>query len=470
MRKILLFITILLTSFNLFSQSTTYRESTRYETEDRFEKWEKILLQANACHSFLFKVEVFYKEIKVKSGTLRTYKYKYVITNKSNYAIDFHWKWNFGNNSGGSLGIFRPGTIRTDVTLETTENNPTLTLYNLKFEFNKAQQRKYSVPSLSRTLKCNDRGVDIIKEYREKKNTKQIAHLKKKINSLSKSTTNLKEKIKLYKQLERLDSDSFNSVSYRNKIREIEKELSKLKKSKKKDSFWDDDVKNEEKKSDNFWTEKKSSKKNNKTNFWESDRLKVEVQKPINNSTSSNNVVDFEAKYNVFSDAFKGYLEYNGINQRVTPVNGKFRGKLVLKSGINYVTFKIKSSHNIIFTKKFKVNYSGKPVKLRATLTWDGYADIDLYLKDAKGNTCSYSNKNTSLATLDVDNRRAYGPENISVEKIISGEYEVYIKNFSKKSGIRATVYIFLDEKLYTTKSHTFNGYSNTKSISTLKL
>ena len=260
----------------------------------------------------------------------------------------------------------------------------------------------------------------------------------------------------------------YQLINIANKYLKYKKEGKK--KEKKKDDFWEDDEKTKTKKKDDFWEEDSTTKKDKNDDFWNEDRLKVDVQRPINNSVSAKNVVAFEAEYNVFSNAFKGYLEYNGINQRVTPVNGKFRGKMVLKAGINEVTFKIKSSDNTIFSKKFKVTYSGKPVKLRTTLVWDGYADIDLYLKDAKGDVCSYGNKKTSLAVLDVDNTKAYGPENISVEKIISGEYKIYIQNFSKKSGAKATVYIFLDEKLHTTKTHTFNGYNHTKTISTLKL
>ena len=307
----------------------------------------------------------------------------------------------------------------------------------------------------------------LVKNYTKPKFKNLSTEKKKNANNTFKRAYLNANKLSLKAKIVKIDW-GYQLINIANKYLKYKKQGKKLKK--KKDDFWEDEKKTDNKDSDDFWAEGKSSKKNKDKNFWKSDRLKVEVQRPINNSVSSNNVVDFQAKYNIFSDAFRGYLEYNGITQRVVPSNGVFRGKLVLKAGINYITFKIKSTDNTIFSKNFTVTYSGKPVKLRTTLTWDGYADIDLYLKDPNGEICSFSKKNTSLANLDVDNTKAYGPENISVEKIISGAYEIYIKNYSKKSGIRATVYIFIDEKLYTTKSHTFDGYSNTKAISKLKL
>lgn len=196
--------------------------------------------------------------------------------------------------------------------------------------------------------------------------------------------------------------------------------------------------------------------------FWKEDRLEVNIIAPKDGSSSKNNVVNFNAKYNILSDGFEGYLEYNGVLQRVVPTNGNFRGKIVLKSGENNVKFTIKSGDTEIYQESLKVNYTGKPVKLRATLTWDGYADIDLHLIDANNRECSYKNPNTDLAQLDVDNQKAYGPENISVEKVIEGDYIISIVNFAKGVNNTATVYIYINEQLDSVHEHTFT-YKNEK-------
>lgn len=225
--------------------------------------------------------------------------------------------------------------------------------------------------------------------------------------------------------------------------------------------------------SDGFWEEintTDSDANNSQTDedFWDGDRLEVDVSKPQSNSSFDKNVIDFSASFNIHSDAFEGYLQYNGVNQRVVPTNGSFNGKIVLKSGQNDITFLIKSGSSIIYTKRISVTYTGRPVKLRATLTWDGYADIDLYLKDANGSTCNYQNKRTSLANLDVDNTNAYGPENISIESVIPGDYEIYIKNYSNTDGINASVYLYVNEHLESVTKHRFQSGNKHFSIKTI--
>jgi|GEM_PF-1680484 len=232
----------------------------------------------------------------------------------------------------------------------------------------------------------------------------------------------------------------------------------------------DDEEKNKEEGSDDFWED--GSENGNDTpygdDFWDKDRIDVEINEPAQNSTFDKNVIDFSASYNIKNEGYAGYLEYNGVNQRLNPTNGKFKGKVVLKSGRNDIKFTIKNGSSPVYSKDFSVNYSGKPVKLRATLTWDGHADIDLHLKDPTGQTCNYQNKNTRLASLDVDNTSAYGPENISVESVTSGRYKVFIRNYSKTPGITATVYLYVNEQLESVTNHRFISGSNDFTIKTL--
>ena len=228
----------------------------------------------------------------------------------------------------------------------------------------------------------------------------------------------------------------------------------------------------EEEQEDDFWDDSSLTEAGGAEiaadDFWEKDRISVEVSEPAENESFDSNVIDFSASFNIQDEGYEGYLEYNGVNQRLQPTNGRFNGKIVLKSGRNNILFSIKNASNIVYSKRINVVYTGEPVKLRATLTWDGQADIDLYLDDANNATCSYNHKNTSLASLDVDNTTAYGPENISVESITSGSYKVYIHNYSGTAGITATVYLYVNEELESVTNHTFSGENSFFTIKTL--
>ena len=63
--------------------------------------------------------------------------------------------------------------------------------------------------------------------------------------------------------------------------------------------------------------------------------------------------------------------------------------------------------------------------------------------------------------TLDVDNTKGYGPENISVyvDEESRGHdnlFEISVQNYSKGNGTTATVYIFINDKLTKQESYTF--------------
>ena len=242
----------------------------------------------------------------------------------------------------------------------------------------------------------------------------------------------------------------------REKKEEEEEEEEEEESEKDEDDFWSDEDTVGEDDSD-FWDSDGEHQEVTDDDFWSSDRLQVDVIAPRNGSTSQTNVIDFAAKYNIQSDGFTGVVLYNGIEQQLLPSDGQFRGKLVLKAGTNNIRFQIRHGETILNDQQVVVNYTGKPVKLRSTLTWNGHADIDLHLTHPNNGHCYHGNKNTGLAVLDVDNTQAYGPENISVEHMISGEYTISVVNYSNTPGIKATIYIFLDERLHTTKDIYFD-------------
>ncbi len=253
-------------------------------------------------------------------------------------------------------------------------------------------------------------------------------------------------------------------------MREIDAIAKEFKKRENGEEESDESEEDSEGNSDDFWEEDSNASNDNQygDDFWDKDRIEVDIKKPARNSTFDKNVIEFAASYNIQDEGYAGYLEYNGVNQRLNPSNGEFKGKVVLKSGRNDIKFTIKNGTALVYSSDFSVNYSGKPVKLRATLTWDGHADIDLHLKDPNGQTCNYQNKNTSLASLDVDNTSAYGPENISVESVTPGRYKVFIRNYSKTPGITATVYLYVNEQLESVTNHRFTSGNNDFTIKTL--
>jgi len=73
------------------------------------------------------------------------------------------------------------------------------------------------------------------------------------------------------------------------------------------------------------------------------------------------------------------------------------------------------------------------PMALRATLTWNtNGTDVDFWITDPNGEKCYYGNRTTASGlTLDTDDTNGYGPENITTESIIPGDYLVQVHYYS---------------------------------------
>jgi len=170
------------------------------------------------------------------------------------------------------------------------------------------------------------------------------------------------------------------------------------------------------------------------------------------------------------SGSIKGYnvsevvIDGMGYSQNISlDAKGRFYGKVVLRAGENTIKLRAKNSN-----KTISIKLDREPVELRATLVWDGSGDIDLYMTH-NGSTCSYTNKNTSGMTLDVDNTSSYGPENIYVKEA-SGSYAISVRNYSGATGRTATIYIFKNETLLETKDVTFSHSKEDIHIKTVKI
>ncbi len=82
-----------------------------------------------------------------------------------------------------------------------------------------------------------------------------------------------------------------------------------------------------------------------------------------------------------------------------------------------------------------KAETFGQKGKLKVTLLWNYYADVDLHVIEPDGNEIYYSNQ-TNASTggaLDVDNTRggANSAENIYWENPPKGEYKIFVEYFS---------------------------------------
>lgn len=94
--------------------------------------------------------------------------------------------------------------------------------------------------------------------------------------------------------------------------------------------------------------------------------------------------------------------------------------------------------------------------KLKITLMWDFYGDIDLHVKEPSGNTIKYNNKvSSSGGRLDIDKTTGGRGtvENIYWQRTPpSGEYKVYLNFYSKvskqPSSGRCRVYVYVDGEL----------------------
>jgi uncharacterized protein YfaP (DUF2135 family) len=146
-----------------------------------------------------------------------------------------------------------------------------------------------------------------------------------------------------------------------------------------------------------------------------------------------------------------------GMKQSVSiDQSGTFSTKVILSRGLNWLRLLVKSEGRQ-YVRSIKVLYNGPIIKLRATLTWDSTADLDLHTR-GEGSHCSHSLRMAGHMKLDVDDTSGYGPENISVNSRAKGIYRVSVKNYSNGIGTKATVHIFLNGRRLETKSHTFQS------------
>ncbi|GAB4326860.1 MAG: hypothetical protein Kow0037_00040 [Calditrichia bacterium] len=150
--------------------------------------------------------------------------------------------------------------------------------------------------------------------------------------------------------------------------------------------------------------------------------------------------------------------------QEIRPdFSGIFMSTAILTRRTNTITFTVLDTLTGR-TASFQqtVQFTGEFPALRASLSWDGYGDLDLHMMAPDSSECYYLNPNIGGMVLDVDNTSGFGPENISVIAPQTGQYTVSVVNFGQVTGLTATVNIYrwnpnLDrEDLIDTQTHFF--------------
>ncbi len=143
--------------------------------------------------------------------------------------------------------------------------------------------------------------------------------------------------------------------------------------------------------------------------------------------------------------------------------DGSFSTNAVLASGDNLLALVLVDpaagdTAGAVLARR-TIMYSGRPTRLRVTLTWDtSGSDIDLHVSSPGGHTVNYRNKSAGYLRLNVDNTNGYGPENISTEQAESGSYAISVVNFARGAGTTATLHIYKNERLERRDSHLFTA------------
>jgi len=79
-------------------------------------------------------------------------------------------------------------------------------------------------------------------------------------------------------------------------------------------------------------------------------------------------------------------------------------------------------------------------------LKWDGAGDVDLHVFEPNGSHVYFASKIGTSGALDLDNRRAFGPEHYFAScdktKLQTGKYQIKIANYKGAKNRKATVWL----------------------------
>jgi len=113
-----------------------------------------------------------------------------------------------------------------------------------------------------------------------------------------------------------------------------------------------------------------------------------------------------------------------------TNINARSAGiEEVVVTEINHLIAQNSSLNSSVIDKNI---LKAMPVDIRVVINWNmNNTDIDLHVKDPRGETCFYGNKATAIGgRISTDNTQGYGPEQFMLKKALQGKYEVFVNYF----------------------------------------
>jgi hypothetical protein len=129
--------------------------------------------------------------------------------------------------------------------------------------------------------------------------------------------------------------------------------------------------------------------------------------------------------YAVVTQSYSSYIDQrsNGIDE-------------VVVTELNRLIAKNSKLNTTAIDKKL---LQAMPVDIRVVINWNmNDTDIDLHVKDPRGETCYYSHSKTEIGgRISRDITQGYGPEQFMLKKAIKGKYEICV-NYYGDSQVKA--------------------------------
>ncbi|MGB4414679.1 MAG: hypothetical protein WBI53_07315 [Paludibacter sp.] len=203
---------------------------------------------------------------------------------------------------------------------------------------------------------------------------------------------------------------------------------------------------------------------------------KVVIEYPQNNSNVSERVIQLSGHFDGYEELTKGTVEVNGKTTKLNITDDTFSQPILIISGTNKI--KVNCYGNLsdgttsFSSVEIMINGDFPILDLFTELRWNSdFSDVDFHLLPPNSSIsdlwtskdCYYYNKATSWnGFLDVDNTFGYGPEHISIPKVlIQGIYTLYVHYYQNKGTEHTDAFIDVSVKNGTNNSFGPFSFSN---------
>jgi len=159
----------------------------------------------------------------------------------------------------------------------------------------------------------------------------------------------------------------------------------------------------------------------------------------------------------------------NGSSSLITTTEGAFETTAILRPGVNTIYIWAANQAGWTISDVIVITYTpSETMYFRATLTWDGAADVDLHTWDPNLEHCFYyfsetdNHQTISTGRLDIDNQTADGPENFTCTALEDGRFRLAVNSFdlrgnpSRQAFVRVVILSGPNAGTYTFGPYTF--------------